>query len=55
MFAPNQTKAAHELARVCKSGGKIGLANWTPESFIGQLFKTIGCFTQFIEYFYPEY
>jgi SAM-dependent methyltransferase len=42
MFAPNQTKAAHELARVCKCGGKIGLANWTPESFIGQLFKTIG-------------
>ena len=42
MFAPNQTKAAHELARVCKSGGRIGLANWTPDSFIGQLFKTIG-------------
>jgi hypothetical protein len=30
------------MARVCKPGGKIGLANWTPESFIGQLFKTIG-------------
>jgi ubiquinone/menaquinone biosynthesis C-methylase UbiE len=42
MFTPNQEKAASELARVCKPGGKIGLANWTPESFIGQLFKTIG-------------
>ena len=42
MFTPNQDKAAAELARVCKPGGKIGLANWTPESFIGQLFKTIG-------------
>ncbi len=42
MFTPNQDKAAAELARVCKPGGKIGLANWTPDSFIGQLFKTIG-------------
>jgi len=42
MFTPNQGKAASELARVCKPGGRIGLANWTPESFIGQLFKTIG-------------
>jgi ubiquinone/menaquinone biosynthesis C-methylase UbiE len=42
MFTPDQDKAAGELARVCKPGGKIGLANWTPESFIGQLFKTIG-------------
>jgi ubiquinone/menaquinone biosynthesis C-methylase UbiE len=42
MFTPDQQKAAAELARVCKPGGKIGLANWTPESFIGQLFKTIG-------------
>ena len=42
MFTPNQHKAASELARVCRPGGKIGLANWTPESFIGQLFKTIG-------------
>ena len=42
MFTPNQEKAASELARVCKSGGKIGLANWTPDSFIGQVFKTIG-------------
>jgi ubiquinone/menaquinone biosynthesis C-methylase UbiE len=42
MFTPDQDKAASELARVCKPGGKIGLANWTPQGFIGQLFKTIG-------------
>jgi ubiquinone/menaquinone biosynthesis C-methylase UbiE len=42
MFTPNQDQAATELLRVCKSGGKIGLANWTPEGFIGQLFKTLG-------------
>ena len=42
MFAPNQAQAARELKRVCRPGGKIGLANWTPGSFIGQLFKTIG-------------
>jgi SAM-dependent methyltransferase len=42
MFTPDQDKAASELARVCMPGGKIGLANWTPESFVGQVFKTIG-------------
>jgi SAM-dependent methyltransferase len=42
MFTPNQDRAASELLRVCRSGGKIGLANWTPEGFIGQLFKTLG-------------
>ncbi|MFE0842170.1 class I SAM-dependent methyltransferase [Achromobacter insolitus] len=42
MFTPDQDKAAAELARVCRSGGKIGLANWTPDGFIGQVFKTIG-------------
>jgi ubiquinone/menaquinone biosynthesis C-methylase UbiE len=42
MFTPDQEKAAGELARVCRAGGKIGLANWTPGSFVGQLFKTIG-------------
>jgi len=42
MFTPDQQQAARELLRVCRPGGKIGLANWTPDSFIGQLFKTIG-------------
>jgi len=42
MFTPNQDKAAAELLRVCKPGGKIGLANWTPDGFIGQVFKAIG-------------
>jgi ubiquinone/menaquinone biosynthesis C-methylase UbiE len=42
MFTPNQDKAARELQRVCRPGGKIGLANWTPESFIGQMFKVLG-------------
>lgn len=44
MFTPNQEQAASELIRVTRAGGKIGLANWTPDSFIGQLFKTIGSF-----------
>lgn len=42
MFTPNQEQAAREMLRVCRSGGKIGLANWTPDGFIGQLFRTIG-------------
>jgi SAM-dependent methyltransferase len=42
MFTPHQDKAASEMIRVCKSGGKIGLANWTPAGFIGNVFKTIG-------------
>ena len=42
MFTPNQDKAARELLRVCRPGGKIGLANWTPESFIGQMFRVLG-------------
>lgn len=42
MFTPNQERAAAELLRVCKPGGKIGLANWTPDGFIGQMFKTMG-------------
>ncbi len=42
MFTPNQEKSAAELARVCRKGGRIGLANWTPDGFIGQLFRTIG-------------
>jgi ubiquinone/menaquinone biosynthesis C-methylase UbiE len=42
MFAPDQATSASEMARVCRPGGRIGLANWTPEGFIGQLFKTLG-------------
>lgn len=39
MFAPNQERAAGELLRVCRSGGMIGMANWTPGGFIGELFR----------------
>jgi SAM-dependent methyltransferase len=42
MFTPDQERAAAELARVCRPGGTIALANWTPQGFIGQLFKTVG-------------
>jgi SAM-dependent methyltransferase len=41
MFTPDQQKAATELVRVARKGGRIGLENWTPEGFIGQLFKII--------------
>ena len=44
MFTPDHDKPAREMLRVCRPEGKIGLANWTPEGFIGQLFKTIGKF-----------
>src|SRR5262245_22787644 len=40
--SPYQPQAASEMLRVCRLGGKIGLANWTPEGFIGRLFKTLG-------------
>lgn len=39
MFAPDQERAAAELLRVCRPGGRIGLANWTPEGFVGQWFQ----------------
>lgn len=42
MFTPDQPKAAAELARVCRAGGHIGLCNWTPDGFVGQMFKTLG-------------
>jgi SAM-dependent methyltransferase len=42
MFAPDHAQSAAELARVCRPGGRIGLANWTPAGFIGQLFKVLG-------------
>ncbi len=42
MFTPDQEKAASEMSRVVRKGGRIGLANWTPAGFIGQLFKVLG-------------
>ncbi len=42
MFSPDQDRAAAELLRVCRHGGRIGLANWTPDSFIGEVFGTLG-------------
>jgi len=42
MFAPDHSRSAQELARVCRPGGRIGLANWTPDGFIGQMFKVLG-------------
>ena len=42
MFSPDQSRSADEMVRVCRSGGRVGLANWTPDGFIGQMFKTIG-------------
>src|SRR6185436_1285869 len=42
MFAPDHAKSAAEMMRVCRSGGRIGLANWTPGSMVGQMFKILG-------------
>jgi SAM-dependent methyltransferase len=42
MFAPQPHRVARELVRVCRPGGRIAMANWTPEGFVGQLFRTIG-------------
>jgi SAM-dependent methyltransferase len=42
MFTPDHATAAAQLARVCRPGGRIGLANWTPDGFIGQMFKVLG-------------
>jgi SAM-dependent methyltransferase len=44
MFAPDHASSARELLRVTRSGGRIGLANWTPEGFLGDLFRLIGTF-----------
>lgn len=41
MFAPDQERTAAELVRVCRPGGKIGMANWSPDSFIGAIFRAI--------------
>jgi SAM-dependent methyltransferase len=42
MFAPQPDRVAAELVRVSRPGGRIVMANWTPEGFVGQMFKTIG-------------
>jgi SAM-dependent methyltransferase len=42
MFAPDQERTAAELMRVCRPGGRIGMVNWTPDSYVGELFRTIG-------------
>ena len=42
MFVPDPDRAAAELVRVCRPGGVIGLANWTPSGFIGQMLKIVG-------------
>ncbi|PPQ29436.1 class I SAM-dependent methyltransferase [Rhodopila globiformis] len=42
MFTPDQQRAADEMLRVLKPGGRIGLANWTPAGFVGQLLRTVG-------------
>lgn len=42
MFTPQHERVAHEMMRVLRGGGRLGMANWTPEGFIGQLFKVIG-------------
>ncbi|MEU8612342.1 class I SAM-dependent methyltransferase [Actinoplanes sp. NPDC048791] len=42
MFAPDQERTAGELLRVCRPGGRIGMVNWTPDSYVGALFRAIG-------------
>ncbi|HEU4778840.1 MAG TPA: methyltransferase domain-containing protein [Steroidobacteraceae bacterium] len=41
MFASDQERAASEMIRVCRRGGQVGLTNWTPDGFVGQLLKTV--------------
>jgi ubiquinone/menaquinone biosynthesis C-methylase UbiE len=41
MFAPDHTQSASEMMRVCRPGGRIGLASWTPQGFLGDLFKVV--------------
>ncbi len=42
MFTPDHVRAANEMLRVVRGGGRVAMANWTPEGLVGQLFKTIG-------------
>ncbi|MFC3741509.1 class I SAM-dependent methyltransferase [Paractinoplanes deccanensis] len=42
MFAPDQERTAAEITRVCRPGGTVAMANWTPEGFIGEMFRTVG-------------
>jgi SAM-dependent methyltransferase len=42
MFAPNQRRAAQEMLRVCRPGGRIGLASWTPSGFVGEMLRGVG-------------
>jgi len=42
MFSPDQAQAARELLRVCRPGGRIGLANWTPEGWVGEMLRIVG-------------
>jgi SAM-dependent methyltransferase len=42
MFAPDQERTASELLRVCRPGGRIGMVNWVPDGYVGELFRTIG-------------
>ena len=42
MFCPDQEKAADELPRICRPGGKVGLTSWTPDSFIGNMLRVVG-------------
>ena len=44
MFAPDHERTAGELMRVCKPGGRIGLASWTPTGFLGRLFRVVGSY-----------
>jgi ubiquinone/menaquinone biosynthesis C-methylase UbiE len=44
MFSPGQEQAADELLRVCRPGGRVGMANWTPEGFVGQMLRLVGSY-----------